>query len=106
MAVARASEVFSCRPTSGLARKQRAAEAGSLEAVAAAMQAHPQVAAVKEQGCEALDNMCFGTDAAGLRQHAAEAGALELVVEAMQAFPQVASVQEQGCAARHNMLLH
>ena len=76
MAVARASEVFSCRPTSGLARKQRAAEAGSLEAVAAAMQAHPRVAALQEQGCEALDNMCFGTDAAGLarKQRAAEAG--------------------------------
>ena len=34
----------------GLARKQRAAEAGALEAVVEAMRAHPQAAGVQEQG--------------------------------------------------------
>ena len=37
-----------------LARKQRAAEAGALEAVTAAIQAHPQVAIVQDYGCLVL----------------------------------------------------
>ena len=109
----------------GLARKQRAVEAGALEAavaalrahpqvaaalrahpkVAAALRAHPQVAGVQEQGCWALRNMCWGTDAAALAR-AAEAGALEAVVEAMLAHPQVARVQELGCAALCSMCSH
>ena len=34
----------------GLARKQRAADAGGIEVAVAAMQAHPQVAGVQAQG--------------------------------------------------------
>ena len=64
------------------ARKQRAAEAGALEAVAAAMQAHPQAAGVQKHACLVLRNVCGGVDAAALtrRQRAVEAGAIEAVV--------------------------
>ena len=40
-------------------QQQLAAEAGAIEAVVAALQAHPQVAEVQEQGCRALRNVCF-----------------------------------------------
>ena len=54
---------------------QRAADAGALEAIVAAMTAHPQVEAVQEKSCWALINVCAGEDAAGLarRQRAAMA---------------------------------
>ena len=57
------------------ARRQRAAGAGALEAVVVAMQAHPQVVGVQEQGCMALSNVCWGTDTAALArtQRAADA---------------------------------
>ena len=60
----------------GLAREQRAAEAGALEAVVAAMRAHAADARVQEVACWALANVCAGDDAAGLarKQRAAEAG--------------------------------
>ena len=61
------------------ARRQRAAEAGALEAVVAAMWTHLQVSGVQGQGCMALRSMCCGDDAAALarRQRALEAGAVE-----------------------------
>mmetsp|Transcript_17449 Transcript_17449/g.41497 ORF Transcript_17449/g.41497 Transcript_17449/m.41497 type:complete len:95 (-) Transcript_17449:214-498(-) len=80
-------------------------EAGALEAVVAAMQAHPQAVGVQEMGCMALCNVCSGIDAAApaRRQRATEAGALEAVTAAMRAHPQAAVVQEHACAALINM---
>uniref|UniRef100_A0A7S3WLC0 Uncharacterized protein n=1 Tax=Emiliania huxleyi TaxID=2903 RepID=A0A7S3WLC0_EMIHU len=105
----------------GLARKQRAAAAGAIQAVVAALQAHPheaavaalqahpQVAEVQEEGCAALVNVCDGDDDAGLarKQRAAGAGAIEAAAAALQAHPQVgrerAEVQQHGCAALVNV---
>ena len=87
-----------CEPAGS---EQAAAEAGTIEAVVAAMQAHVHVVGVQVPGCRVLRNVCFGSDAAGLaRSHrAAEAGAIEAVVAAMRAHSQVADVQVQGCSA-------
>ena len=76
-----------------------------MEAVTAAMQAHPQVVGVQEHGCLMLRNVCCGDDAAApaRRQRATEAGALEAVTAAMRAHPQAAVVQEHACAALINM---
>ena len=84
----------------GLAREQRAVEAGALEAVVAAMRAHPQVAAVQEEGSRALGSMCDGNDglsALGLArsQRAVELGALEVLVYALQTHSQAALLS--GC---------
>ena len=80
--------------------KQPAADAGALEAIVAALHAHPQDAGVQQfgWGCGALGLVCHGTDAAGLarKQRAADAGAIEAAAAAMQAHPQVAGVQAQG----------
>ena len=86
---------------SDMARKQRAAEAGAIEAVVAAMWAHLQVPGVQERGCIALRNVCCGGDAAApaRKQRTMEAGALEAVTAAMQAHPQAAGVQREGHAA-------
>ena len=82
-----------------------AAEAGVIEAVVEAMQAHPHLAVLQEQGCAALGDVCYGNDAAGLArsQRAAEAGAIEAVVDAMRAHLQDGDVQEFGCCALLNM---
>ena len=79
------------------ARKQRAADAGAIEVVVVAMQAHPQGEGVLEQACRALCSVCFGTDAAGRarKQRAADAGAIEAVVAAMLAHD---AVQADGLA--------
>ena len=92
-------------PTRLVARSQRATEAGGLEAVVAAMQAHSQVAAVQEEGFTALCNMCYGHDAAGLArsQRAVDAGALEVVVAAMWAHLHLADLQVVGCGLLHNV---
>jgi len=81
-----------------LARKQRAADAGGIELVVAAMQAHPQVVSVQDFGCCALFNVCYGSDAAARarRQRAVIAGATEAVAGAMQAHPGDAAVQRHG----------
>eukprot|EP00964_Phaeocystis_antarctica_P029336 scaffold16530_cov53-Phaeocystis_antarctica.AAC.1 len=58
VAVARVAEEACCR-IAGLAEegnRESAVEAGALEAVQAAMMAHPQVAGVREWGCKALRN--------------------------------------------------
>ena len=64
----------------------------------AAMQAHPEVEEVQEDGCRALANVCFGTDAAARarRQRAVTARAPEAATAALQAHPENADVQEQG----------
>ena len=82
----------------GLARKQRAADAGVIEAAVAALQAHPQHAGVQQSGCRALFNVCFGSDAAARawRQRAVTAGATEAVAGAMPAHPGDAAVQRRG----------
>ena len=68
----------------------------------AAMQAHPQVVVVQLNGCAALFNVCFGSDAAARarRQRAVTAGATEAAVGAMQAHRGDAGVQEQGQVLR------
>ena len=53
-------------PAQLAARSQRAAEAGGIEAVVAAMRAHALVTEVQEEGATVLCNMCYGRDAAGL----------------------------------------
>ena len=84
------------------ARKQRAADAGGIEVVVAALQAHPQHAGVQRYGCGAVANVCSGSDAAARarRQRAVIAGATEAAVGAMQAHPGVAGVQGQGQVLR------
>mmetsp|Transcript_23416 Transcript_23416/g.54186 ORF Transcript_23416/g.54186 Transcript_23416/m.54186 type:complete len:297 (-) Transcript_23416:569-1459(-) len=85
--------------------RQPAADAGGLEAVVAAMRAHPQATGVQEYGCTALANMCCGDDAAGLarRQRAVQAGVVGAVATAMQAHPQSQLVQSFGQQA-HDLL--
>ena len=85
--------------------EQLAAEAGAIDAIVAAMQAHPQVVEVQVEGCRVLRNVCCGTEAAGgaRKQRVADAGAIEAIVAALQAYPQEAGVQEQGCRALRNV---
>ena len=66
-----------------------------LDAVVEAMRAHPQVAAVQQEGCRAL---MFLTRRVG-RESATESGAVEAVVDAMRAHLQVAHVLKCGVAA-------
>ena len=90
--------VCSGNDDAGVARKQRAAGASAIEAIVAAMQAHPEVEAVQEMGCRALTNVCCGTDASARarRQRAVTARAPEAATTALQAHPENAAVQEQG----------
>jgi hypothetical protein len=102
VAVARVAEMAGerlrilCAPEGS---EQAAAEAGAIEAVVAAMRAHPQEEGVQKDGCSALADMCCGNDAAAAArtQRAAAAGAIEEVVAAMRAHPQEEKVQENGC---------
>ena len=85
------------------ARKQRAAEAGSIEAVVKTMQAHPQAAAVQVHGYVALRNMLRddeGDDAAvSVRiQRAEAAGVREAMAAALKAHPDL--VQFAGWPAQ------
>ena len=90
------------RPINMSHGQQSAAEAGAVEAVLDAMQAHMQLAQVQLLGlnalrCVTLHLVRFGetaTEAAVLK--AAVVGAPQVVVEAMRAHPQVAAVQEAG----------
>ena len=108
VAVAQVAEA-ACRRVADLCleegNRQPAADAGVLVATVAAMQAHPQAVGVQEYGCQALSNVCWGSDAAGLVRKwcAAEAGVLEAVTAAMHAHPQAAGVQEMGCAVLHSV---
>ena len=82
--------------------KQPAADTGAIEAIVAAVQAHPQVADVQQYGCWAVASVCVGSDAAAMarRQRAVIAGATETVAGAMQAHPGDAAVQRQGQVLR------
>jgi hypothetical protein len=62
--------------------------------VVAALREHGANAAVQEQGCAALRNMCANDDN---KVKAGGAGALEAVVAALRAHGANAAVQEQGC---------
>ena len=87
-------------------RRQRAAEAGALEAAVSAMRTHP-VTAVLIEACSVLFNICVGRDAAvrTRRARAAEAGAVEAVCAAMRAHKAEALVQERGCAVLTQMCI-
>ena len=87
------------------ARSQRAAEAGGIEAVVAAMRAHALVTEVQEEGATVLCNMCYGRDAAGLAraQRAVEAGAVEAGVAAIWAFLHEPEVAVVCCGLLHNV---
>ena len=81
---------------------QAAADAGTIEAIVAAMQAHPQHAGVQQFGCCAMGNVCYGSDVAApaRRQRAVIAGAPEAAAGAMQAHPGDAAVQRHGQRVR------
>eukprot|EP00964_Phaeocystis_antarctica_P097769 scaffold63840_cov57-Phaeocystis_antarctica.AAC.3 len=88
-------------------RKQRAAEAGALEAVVEAMQAHPHAAETQYNGCEALLCVC-GRDASAAararRQRAAQAGGRLAAAAAILAHPDDNEVQAFGSLV-FNMLV-
>jgi hypothetical protein len=74
------------------ARRQRAAEAGALEAAVAAMRTHPQDGGVQWEGTRLLNDVCAGSAAS--KQRAGKAGAKDLVMRAKAAFPQHAELQQ------------
>ena len=84
------------------ARQQRAAQAGAIEAVTAAMQAHSDA---RYKGCTSLCAMCQGDDAwrPACRQRAVEAGALEAVVAWMRSRHESSYAQEIGCGTLRNV---
>ena len=65
-----------------------------IEAVAAAMAAHPEVAEVQAYGCSALGNCAIGDGEAAVRAHG-----LPLVLAAMAALPEDAELQSKACWA-------
>ena len=80
----------------GLARKQRAADAGVLEATVAAMRAFPQGFFLHKNGMNVLLNVCGGDGAvaATRKQRASGAGAKAAVERAVAAFPDDDDIQE------------
>ena len=92
------------RSEAGLARAERAAEAGAIEAVVAAMRAHPHMAAVQEISCIVLIALCGGTSHLAHKQRAIDAGGRTVVVTAMQAHPDDAEVQWYLWAAGTELL--
>ena len=84
-------------PAAPARRRQRAAGAGAIEEVVAAMRAHPQAADVQEEGCRALSNMCSGgSGVRARRRRATQAGARTVAVVAMQAHLDHGEVQRIG----------
>ena len=82
-----------------LARSQRAAEAGAIEAVVAALRAHPRVASVQQYGCLALFDVCAGGDeeeALARWRRASQAGGRAATAAAMRAHPRNTEVQRFG----------
>jgi hypothetical protein len=86
------------------ARKQRAAQAGVIEAAVAAMNAYPQSEGVQYGAIVALNYVCAGRGvrAAAWQQRASDAGARAAVERAVAAFPYQ---QVQGPAAELIALL-
>ena len=68
-----------------------------MEVVVAALQGHPQVAVVQQEGCLALHAFCSGgAGVRACRRLAAQAGARTAVGAAMQAHPAHGEVQRIG----------
>ena len=65
-----------------------------IEAVAAAMAAHPEVAEVQTYGCSALGNCAIGDGEAVVRAHG-----MPLVLAAMATLPADAVLQSKACWA-------
>ena len=68
-----------------------------IEAVLAAMRAHPKISAVQEAACAALSNLAHYNSSNQVR--IAAEGGIERMVEAMKVHPEVGALQEHGCAA-------
>jgi len=77
--------------------EQVVADAGGAASVVSAMQGHGGSAAVQEQGCRALTNLMFGSDAR--KQAVADAGGAASIVSAMRSHRGSLAVQEEGCRA-------
>jgi hypothetical protein len=73
------------------------AAAGGIEAVLAALRAHPGAANVQERGCLALGNLAASH--AANQTAVAAAGGIEAVVAALRAHSGAANVQDYGCYA-------
>ena len=90
------------------AGRQSVVGAGGLDAVVAAMRAHPDIPSVQHQGCIAIRNITsWSTDAAAFerRQRASEAGALEAVVAGMRGHVNDCKLLQLGCIALANISL-
>lgn len=84
----------------GLVCAIRAAEAGALEAIVAAMVAHPSELRLQQLACNALLGVTGGDDNAEGRsreQRSAEAGAIEAVVSSMETHRVSTVLQERAC---------
>ena len=70
------------------------------------LQAQNQAVVVQVEGCKALRNVCYGTDAAGLtrKQRVAGAGGRGAAAAALQAHPGDANVQRLGQWVIDNIL--
>jgi len=79
-----------------------AGDTGAVEAVVAAMVAHPLVEGVQREACAALGHMTCDNVQQN-RTRARSAGAFEAVVAAMDTHPLVEDVQYTACAALGNM---
>lgn len=95
-------QVQGCRGMSVLGEKDETREQilakGGLDAVLAALRAHPSEAEVQAAGCTAIGNFALGEGEATVRA----SGALAQVLEAMAALPAEAELQAKACRALGN----
>ena len=70
----------------GNENKAKAGAVGAIEAVVAALRAHPGSATVLERCCSALNKLCWKS--ADVQRRAREAGAVEALQAALRAFPE------------------
>lgn len=95
-----------CRHLSLAARRSDAdnvaiAAVGGIEAVVAALTAHPEAEGVQQQGCRALGKMARNHSA----NHAiAAAGGIEAIVVALTTHPRAEGVQDKGCNALDHLV--
>ena len=84
--------------------KEKASDSGAIDAVVAAMQAHPGSAVVQEKACSALANMIVTMDDININtERASAAGARQAVQAAMHAHPGSESLQKEARRALTNM---
>ena len=76
------------------------ADAGGIEAIVAALYAHPSSAPVQRNGSYALRNLARNDANRALM---AEAGVIEAVLAALEAHPANPDVQRNGCAVLGNL---